>query len=94
MAKRTKNGIVDPFETRRQGGHHTRPGRQTTIPISHMKNKGMKDNATTAKELAEINREYRAKEQALASAGGPHSTAERHYPKSFFITPKKEGDDG
>lgn len=92
MAKRTKNGVVDPLEGRRQGTLRTRHPWETTITLGQMKNKGLKDNATTAKELAEINRQYREKEYAIASAGGPHSTGERHYPKSFFLTPKKEED--
>jgi hypothetical protein len=82
MAKRTKNGATDPFITRRVGASHRKNYRHTLVPIAR---KGPKDNAVTGRELAEINKEYREKEDSLASAAGPHSTPEQSYPKSFFI---------
>lgn len=93
MSKRSKNGMVDPYATKRVGAS-TRIGfRQATIPLARGKTPGFKDDAQTSKDLAAINREYRDKEFAVASSNGPHSTPEQHYPKSFFITPKKEEED-
>lgn len=51
--------------------------------------RGYKDDANTSRELAEINREYAAKERLVRSGIGPASApSEERYPKSFRIKPK------
>jgi hypothetical protein len=87
MAKRSKNGMVDPYVSKRVGDSQRKPHRQTVLPINP---KGIKDIAKTSKTLSEINKEYAEKERSLSSSAGPHSLAEPHYPKSFFIK-KQEG---
>lgn len=93
MAKRSINGMVDPYMTRRMGKNYRKIRIQRVVPLNHKGQAGLKDDAQTSRDLSEINREYQDKEAALASANGPHSTPEAHYPKSFFIVRKKEGEE-
>lgn len=89
MAKRTKNGVVDPYATRRRGATRRDSCRQFVVPL----NKGgmVLDRPELTRALADINREAREKEMSIASSFGPPSAPpEPHYPKSFRIPVKKE----
>lgn len=91
MARYQKRGVADPFLSRRSLAFVKHSStRQTVTPLNLPKSK---DDAQTSRDLAEINKEYREKEFNVASVNGPHSLGEQHYPKSFFLTPKKEDDD-
>jgi hypothetical protein len=87
MAKRTRNGWVDPLVTRRVGASQKKGQRRSSDSHSP---RGFKDDAKTSKTLQAINREYLDKELVLASSIGPSSAPTPHYPKSFFLKPKKE----
>lgn len=80
--------MADPFLNRRSAAWLKRArSSQTTTGASLPRGK---DDVQASRDLAAINREYLDKEFSVASAMGPHSTPEQHYPKVLKALPLPE----
>lgn len=91
MAKRTRNGMVDPYATRRPGSQYRKPYRRIDVPLADRK--AVKTGRDVVRALDQINREAREKESALTNGLGSSSgPQERHYPKEFKIKKPEDGE--